>query len=282
MEGLESAYQRKEKHMKSSVECKHCKSTAHSSLEHRKHYKSFREEKKSERMEKHMKMFEHETSEEPAKKYRKDDSDEMEYKHEKKFPNVGGIRHSGKTDGKSNALGHGGRAQQLKDRGVPGAVIGMLARRAHAAPGQANYHGKHRKGVADQPSLQGFNPSARTSAPNSTFTGVGNLPKTAAPNMRANILNNPRTGTQYEVNGQGGGAGSQSGSTRMNTAALGGANTTQIKSKHRKQFDDKSSDMSMKHRKIGDETNKQTRENTEMQYKRPNNLGKFLHKKKVD
>lgn len=55
------------------------------------------------------------------------------------------IKKTGKFRGKSNALGHGGRAAQLKARGVPGGVIGMLARRAHAAPGQKNYHGK-RKG----------------------------------------------------------------------------------------------------------------------------------------
>ena len=49
---------------------------------------------------------------------------------------------TGKFRGKSNKLGHGGRAAQLKARGVPQAVIGMIARRKHAAPGQANYHGK--------------------------------------------------------------------------------------------------------------------------------------------
>jgi hypothetical protein len=52
------------------------------------------------------------------------------------------VRTSGTFEGKSNALGHGGRAAQLKAKGVPGAVIGMLARRAGAAPGQKNYHGK--------------------------------------------------------------------------------------------------------------------------------------------
>ena len=50
---------------------------------------------------------------------------------------------SGSFHGKSNALGHGGRAAQLKAKGVPGAVIGAMARKAHAAPGQANYHGHH-------------------------------------------------------------------------------------------------------------------------------------------
>lgn len=51
-------------------------------------------------------------------------------------------RKSGTYKGKSNRLGHGGRAQQLKDRGVPSAVIGMIARRKGAAPGGKNYHGK--------------------------------------------------------------------------------------------------------------------------------------------
>lgn len=52
------------------------------------------------------------------------------------------IKTSGSFHGKSNTLGHGGRAAQLKAQGVPGGVIGNLARAAHAAPGQANYHGK--------------------------------------------------------------------------------------------------------------------------------------------
>lgn len=51
------------------------------------------------------------------------------------------IKKSGSFAGKSNKLGHGGRAAQLKARGVPGGVIGNLARKAHAAPGQRNYHG---------------------------------------------------------------------------------------------------------------------------------------------
>lgn len=48
---------------------------------------------------------------------------------------------SGSYKGKSNALGHGGRAQQLKDAGVPGGVIGAIARSKGAAPGGPNYHG---------------------------------------------------------------------------------------------------------------------------------------------
>ena len=65
--------------------------------------------------------------------------------HVKKAFQIGHIKHSGEFGGKSNALGHGGRAAQLKARGVPGGVIGALARRAHAAPGQTNYHGHKAK-----------------------------------------------------------------------------------------------------------------------------------------
>lgn len=53
----------------------------------------------------------------------------------------GKIKKTGTYKGKSNKLGMGGRAAQLKAQGVPGGVIGNLARLAHAAPGQANYHG---------------------------------------------------------------------------------------------------------------------------------------------
>lgn len=56
------------------------------------------------------------------------------------------VKKSGSFEGKSNALGHGGRAAQLKAKGVPGGVIGKLARKAKAAPGQANYHGTHHAG----------------------------------------------------------------------------------------------------------------------------------------
>lgn len=60
------------------------------------------------------------------------------------------IKKTGTFKGKSNALGHGGRAAQLNSnlakRGIPakerGAIIGKSARAAHAAPGQKNYHGK--------------------------------------------------------------------------------------------------------------------------------------------
>ena len=55
-------------------------------------------------------------------------------------------RKSGSFKGKSNKLGYGGRAAQLKAQGVPGGVIGEIARRKGAAPGQSNYHGKKPKG----------------------------------------------------------------------------------------------------------------------------------------
>lgn len=48
---------------------------------------------------------------------------------------------TGKFHGKSNKLGYGGRAAQLKAQGVPGGVIGEIARKKHAAPGMKNYHG---------------------------------------------------------------------------------------------------------------------------------------------
>lgn len=47
--------------------------------------------------------------------------------------------------GKSNALGHGGRAAQMKRAGVPGGVIGNQARKEGAAPGGPNYHGTRGK-----------------------------------------------------------------------------------------------------------------------------------------
>lgn len=52
---------------------------------------------------------------------------------------------TGTFQGKSNALGHGGRAAQLKAKGVPGGVIGNIARSKGAALGGPNYHGKKSK-----------------------------------------------------------------------------------------------------------------------------------------
>ena len=52
---------------------------------------------------------------------------------------------TGTFHGKSNKLGYGGRAAQLKAQGVPGYVIGAIARRKGAAPGGPNYHGRRAK-----------------------------------------------------------------------------------------------------------------------------------------
>lgn len=59
------------------------------------------------------------------------------------------IKLTGSFEGKSNALGHGGRAAQLKAKSVPAGVIGELARKAKAAPGQKNFHGKKKVGTSD-------------------------------------------------------------------------------------------------------------------------------------
>lgn len=52
---------------------------------------------------------------------------------------------TGKFRGKSNALGGGGRAAQLEAKGVPQGVIGAIARKKQAAPGQKNFHRPQRK-----------------------------------------------------------------------------------------------------------------------------------------
>jgi len=52
---------------------------------------------------------------------------------------------TGSFHGKSNRLGEGGRAAQLKAQGVPGGVIGSLARKKQAAPGQKNFHPEKKK-----------------------------------------------------------------------------------------------------------------------------------------
>lgn len=54
---------------------------------------------------------------------------------------------TGSFKGKSNKLGYGGRAAQLRAEGVPGGVIGAIARSKGAAPGGPNYHGGKRKGI---------------------------------------------------------------------------------------------------------------------------------------
>lgn len=47
--------------------------------------------------------------------------------------------------GKSTELGGGGRAAKLKDEGVPDAVIGAIARKKNAAPGQKYYRPSSKK-----------------------------------------------------------------------------------------------------------------------------------------
>lgn len=47
--------------------------------------------------------------------------------------------------GKSTELGKGGRAEKLKDEGVPEAVVGTIAREKKAAPGQKYYRPSKKK-----------------------------------------------------------------------------------------------------------------------------------------
>lgn len=59
------------------------------------------------------------------------------------------IKKTGKTGGKSNAKGMGGRAAQMKTQGVPAGVIGNIARAEQTAPGQKFFHnpsGKSKRG----------------------------------------------------------------------------------------------------------------------------------------
>ena len=65
--------------------------------------------------------------------------------HDIKEDQMATIKKTGTSYGKSNKLGYGGRAAQMKAQGVPGGVIGKYARRDQAAPGQKNYHGKRGK-----------------------------------------------------------------------------------------------------------------------------------------
>jgi hypothetical protein len=57
---------------------------------------------------------------------------------------MAGTKKSGSFHGKSNKLGEGGRAAQLKAKGVPAGVIGEIARKKGAAPGQRNFHRKEK------------------------------------------------------------------------------------------------------------------------------------------
>jgi hypothetical protein len=60
---------------------------------------------------------------------------------EKKAKEVYATKKTGTFDGKSNKAGMGGRAAQLKAKGVPGGVIGAIARSKGEAPGQKGFHG---------------------------------------------------------------------------------------------------------------------------------------------
>lgn len=57
-----------------------------------------------------------------------------------------GTKVPAKYAGKSTQLGGGGRAAKMKAQGVPGGVIGNIARAKKAAPGQRNYKGGGKKG----------------------------------------------------------------------------------------------------------------------------------------
>lgn len=66
---------------------------------------------------------------------------------EKSRKHRGMIKKSGAFKGKSNKLGFGGRAAQMKAKGVPGGVIGAIARKEGAAPGGPNYHGSKKRSI---------------------------------------------------------------------------------------------------------------------------------------
>ncbi len=55
---------------------------------------------------------------------------------------MGDTKKTGSFQGKSNRLGYGGRAAQLRAQRVPEGVIGEIAREKGAAPGQKHYHGR--------------------------------------------------------------------------------------------------------------------------------------------
>lgn len=88
-----------------------------------------------------------------SEKGERKDNERSEGKHMKKKKSSKGkkkkydtsTKKTGSFGGKSNALGHGGRAAQLKSKGVPGFIIGKMAHNAGAAPGGPNYHGGLRR-----------------------------------------------------------------------------------------------------------------------------------------
>lgn len=57
---------------------------------------------------------------------------------------------TGSFGGKSNRPGEGGRAAQLKAQGVPGGVIGDIARKKGEAPGQKGFHPDEKKNSSNK------------------------------------------------------------------------------------------------------------------------------------
>lgn len=55
------------------------------------------------------------------------------------------LKHSGKTGGKSNKLGGGGRFKQMERQGKSDALIAWIGRRKHGAKAMAKMSAKGRK-----------------------------------------------------------------------------------------------------------------------------------------
>jgi hypothetical protein len=85
---------------------------------------------------------------------------------------------TGSFEGKSNALGEGGRAAQLKAQGVPGAVIGEIARAKQAAPGQKNFHKGKKKHAKPAPGAVPPAPQPQAE-PDEAAPGIGAAMQTA-------------------------------------------------------------------------------------------------------
>ena len=98
------------------------------------------------------------------------------------------VKDTGSFHGKSNALGHGGRAAQLKAQGVPGGVIGALARKAQAAPGQKNYHGKKSmKRKASKGNVQGMEMGMKKAVKRKESESVDMMPKKSAAHYHIHV-----------------------------------------------------------------------------------------------
>lgn len=120
------------------------------------------------------------------------------------------IKMTGTYKGKSNTLGHGGRAAQLtsklRSEKLPGgerevkAVVGIQARRAQAAPGQKNYHGKKKvakKGTKMNPAQEMAMKKARkgsiglVKAPSSRYMRKGIKKKSSKRYLNAPLAATP-------------------------------------------------------------------------------------------